>query len=145
MKSPSSQSESRNTKTIRQKVTIPASPSEVFDAFIDAKKHSAFTGAKATCDPKVDGKISAWDGYISGKNLKLVRGKRIVQEWLTTDWIEGYPPSILDLSFRGKGKGTELTMVHSDVPASLASSFADGWKEHYWAHLKEYFQKKKTK
>ena len=133
------------TKTIKQKTIIPASPAEVYDAFIDGKKHTAFTGTKATCDPKVGGKISAWDGYISGKNLKLVQGKRIVQEWITTDWIEGYPPSTLDLSFAAKGKGTELTMIHSEVPASLASGFADGWKEHYWNLLKQYFREKKTK
>jgi uncharacterized protein YndB with AHSA1/START domain len=145
MKTPSSPSKGYKTKTIKQKITLPASPAEVFDAFMDAKKHSAFTGAKARCNPKVGGKISAWDGYISGKNLKLVNGKRIVQEWITTDWMEGYPPSTLDLSFIEKGKGTELTMIHSDVPASMASSFADGWKEHYWAHLREYFQKEKTK
>jgi activator of HSP90 ATPase len=133
------------TKVIRQKVTIPATPREVYDAFMDARKHSAFTGGKATCNPKVGGKISAWDGYITGRNLRLVEGKRIVQEWITTDWLAGYPPSTLDLTFTKKGSGTELTMVHSDVPATMAASFADGWKEHYWTHLKNYFRDKKAK
>ena len=78
------------TTTITQKVVIPASPEEVYDAFMDAKKHSAFTGAKATSDAKVGGEFSAWDGYITGKNLELEKGKRIVQEWITTEWPEGY-------------------------------------------------------
>jgi activator of HSP90 ATPase len=77
------------TTTITQKVIISAAPKEVYDAFVDAKKHSAFTGAKATCDPKVGGGFTAWDGYISGRNLELERGKRIVQEWSTTEWPEG--------------------------------------------------------
>ncbi len=145
MKASSSRSKQLKSKVITQKVTIPATPAKVYDAFLDARKHSAFTGGKATCDPKVGGKISAWDGYITGKNLKLVEGKRIVQEWITTDWIDGYPPSTLDLTFTKKGSGTELTMVHSDVPATLAASFAQGWKEHYWAHLKNYFRDKKAK
>ena len=143
MKNASSKSTSQKTKVIKQKVTIPALPAEVYDAFLDARKHSAFTGSRATCDPKVGGKISAWDGYISGKNLKLIAGKRIVQEWITTDWTDGYPPSTLDLTFTKKGEGTELTMVHSEVPASMATEFAHGWKELYWNHLKEYFQEKK--
>ncbi len=143
MKPSSSESKKLKTKTIKQKTTIPAAPAEVYDAFLDAKKHTAFTGSKATCVPKVGGKISAWDGYISGKNLTLVKGKRIVQEWITTDWEEGYPPSILDLSFAPKGRGTELTMIHSEVPASLASGFSVGWKDHYWTHLKRYFQERK--
>jgi activator of HSP90 ATPase len=144
MKASSSRSKQLKTKVITQKVTIPATPTEVYDAFMDARKHSAFTGGKATCDPKVGGKISAWDGYITGKNLKLVEGKRIVQEWITSDWIDGYAPSTLDLTFTKKGSGTELKMVHSDVPATLAASFADGWKEHYWTHLKDYFREKRA-
>lgn len=81
------------TKTIKQTQLIPAKPEEVYDAFINAQKHSAFTGSKATCDPRVGGKFTAWDGYISGKNLKLDEGKRIVQEWKTTEWQANYPPS----------------------------------------------------
>ena len=145
MKAPGSKTSSKRTKVITQTVTIPATPAELYDAFMDARKHSAFTGGKATCVPRVGGKISAWDGYITGKNLKLVEGRRIVQEWITTDWIDGYPPSTLDLTFTKIGSGTELKMVHSDVPATLAASFADGWKEHYWTHLKNYFRDKKVK
>jgi uncharacterized protein YndB with AHSA1/START domain len=62
-------------KTIRQKVIVPGFPNEVYDAFMDAKKHSAFTGSKGTCDLRVGGAFTAWDGYISGKNLELEKGK----------------------------------------------------------------------
>ncbi len=139
MNSSSSKQKVLKTKVIKQKAIIPASPAEVYEAFIDPRIHSAITGAKATCVPKVGGKITAWGDYITGKNLVLVKGKRIVQEWSTSDWIEGYPPSTLDLTFVKKGKGTELRMIHSDVPEAMAAEFSDGWKEHYWSHLKEYF------
>jgi len=79
-------------KTIEQEIIVPATPVEVYAAFMDAKKHSAFTGSRATCDPRVGGEFTAWGGYISGKNLELEQGKRIVQEWVTTDWPEEYPP-----------------------------------------------------
>ncbi len=49
------------TEKIIQTVFIAAKPAEVYDALINAKKHSTFTGAKATCDPKVGGKFTAWD------------------------------------------------------------------------------------
>ncbi len=62
------------TRTVTQKVVIPASPSEVYAAFMDAKKHSEFTKSKATGKAVVGGKFTAWDGYISGRNLEL--GKR---------------------------------------------------------------------
>jgi uncharacterized protein YndB with AHSA1/START domain len=131
------------TTTITQRVVISAAPKEVYDAFVDAKKHSAFTGSKATCDPTVGGGFTAWDGYISGRNLALERGKRIVQEWSTTEWPEGYPPSKLELTFRGVKGGTELTMVHSEVPEEQAEDYGQGWIANYWEPLKDYFLKRK--
>jgi uncharacterized protein YndB with AHSA1/START domain len=133
----------QKTTTITQRVIIPALPEEVYDAFIDPKKHTEFTGAEATCDPKVGGEFTAWDDYITGKNLELEKGKRIVQEWSTSEWPEGYPPSRLELTFRKVKGGTELTMVHSGVPAEQAAEYRQGWIDNYWDLLKEYFGKKK--
>jgi len=127
--------------TIRDSVAIPATPDEVYDAYMDPKKHSKFTGSKATGDAKVGGKFTAWDGYISGKNLTLEKGKRIVQEWKTTEWPEGYPPSKLELTFKKVKGGTEVTMVHSDVPAEQADDYRQGWTDFYWKPLKEFFKK----
>lgn len=129
-------------KTIKQTVVIPkATPEEVYEVFMDAKKHSEFTGSKATCNPKVGGKFTAWDDYISGKNLELEQGKKIVQEWITTDWPKDYPPSKLELTFKKVQSGTEITMVHKDVPTEQADDLAEGWTEFYWNSLKEYFKK----
>ncbi len=131
------------TTTITQKVIIPASPDEVYDAFINPKKHSAFTGAKATGEPIVGAEITAWDGYITGKNLELEKGKRIVQEWSTNEWPEGYPPSKLTLIFSKVEGGTELTMIHSEVPAEQAEDYRQGWIDSYWDLMKKYFKNKK--
>lgn len=133
---------SRATKTIRQTELIPATPIDVYETLIDAGKHTEFTGSKGTCDPKVGGKFTAWDGYISGKNLKLETGKRIVQEWKTTEWPADYPPSVVEFTFKETQDGTELTMVHSNVPAEQADSYRQGWIDFYWKPLKRYFKKK---
>ncbi len=105
------------TGTIRQKILISSvKPEEVYDALVDPRKHSTFTGSKATMNPRRGGKFTAWDSYISGKNLELVKGKRIVQEWRTSEWPEDYPSSILQFTFKSVPGGTEITMVHSKVP-----------------------------
>lgn len=133
------------TETIRQNVSVPATPLEVYEAFIDPKKHSKFTGSKATCDPKVGGKFTAWDGYISGKNLQLEPAKRIVQEWQTTDWPEDQPPSTLELTLKKTGTGTQIIMTQSGVPAEQAADTAQGWKDWYWEPLKKYFKNQASK
>jgi uncharacterized protein YndB with AHSA1/START domain len=108
----------RKTATIIQEVVISASPEEVDDAFMDACKHSEFTGIKATCYLTVGGKFTAWDDLFSGTNLELKKGKPIIQEWFTAEWSEGYSSSILELTFRKIKGGTELRMF---TPMSLRS------------------------
>jgi uncharacterized protein YndB with AHSA1/START domain len=126
---------------IRQTVVVGASPFEVYQAYVDPKRHAAFTGMSATGTAKVGGRFTAGDGYISGKYIKLDPGKKIRQEWTTSEWPAGYPPSILELTLKPRGRGTELMMVHSHVPASQVGYYAEGWKEYYWKPLKKYFGK----
>jgi uncharacterized protein YndB with AHSA1/START domain len=98
---------------------------------------------KPPAKAKVGGKFSAWDNYIYGKYLELEPGKRLVQEWQTTDWAEGYPPSRFELTFKAVAGGTEVAMVHSGVPKEQEAELAGGWEEFYWTPLKEYFKNKK--
>ncbi len=127
-------------KVIRQVELIDATPDEVYEAYVDPEKHSEFTGSPAKGAPRVGGRFTAWDGYISGKFLELEKGKKVVHEWKTTEWPPGYPPSVVELTFKAKGKRTVLTMVHSKAPAEQAESYAEGWTDYYWEPLKRYFR-----
>ncbi len=133
----------RKVKTIKQKEFLPVTPVELYDAFLNEDKHSAFTGAKATCDRRVGGRFTAWDGYISGKNIRLENGRRIVQEWRTTEWPAGYPPSVIEFTFTPKAGGTEVRLTQRNVPASQAENYKQGWVDYYWKPLKKYFHGKK--
>ena len=125
---------------IRHNVLIPlASPEEVYRAFVSSKEHTEFTGSEAKCSAKVGGRFTAWDKYISGKNLELVQGKKIVQEWKTSEWPQGYEPSILKISLKKKGTGAQLTMIQSQVPAPQVDQYDKGWYESYWEPLKQHF------
>jgi len=131
-----------NVKTIRQRVIIPgASPGEVYEAYMDSQKHAEVTGAEASIDPTVGGKFTAWEGYIFGKTLELEKGMRVVQEWSTTEWPEGYGPSRLELTFRAVSEGTEITLVQTGVPAEDATAYDEGWYEFYWDPMKAYFKR----
>lgn len=129
---------------IRQKVLLDASPEEVYEALLDPRKHAEFTGSPARGSKRVGGRFAAWDGYIHGKVLELRKGKKIVQEWSTSDWPPEYPPSILTLTLRSKGTKTELTMVHSKVPKEQVEKYSDGWVSSYWDPLRDYFSKKNS-
>jgi activator of HSP90 ATPase len=131
------------TGVIRQKVLIPnSSPEKVYKAFLSSSEHSKFTGSPATISGRVGAKFTAWDGYIIGKNISLVKGKQIVQEWLTTEFPEGYDPSVLKITLKKKGDGTELSLVQSRVPAPQVKNYDEGWYSSYWEPMKAYFSKK---
>jgi hypothetical protein len=47
--------------------TIPASPEEIYEAWLNSIGHSEVTGGEATMSDEVGAEVSAWDGYISRK------------------------------------------------------------------------------
>src|ERR1051325_1548075 len=103
------------TKTIRQTVTFNASPQAVYDALIDSKKHSAFTGQKAVISKKQGGKYFAYGGYHGGVNLELKPGKKIVQSWHAQNWPKGHFGKAV-FNFSKTKTGTKLSFVHYGVP-----------------------------
>jgi activator of HSP90 ATPase len=127
-------------KTLRQSVIIPAMPQQVYEALMDSKLHAAFTGDTAKISREVGGKISAWGGYISGKNLSLVANKKIVQEWRASDWPKGVI-SKATFNLAKAGSGTKLTFVQVGLPADQYEEIKQGWIDYYWKPLKDYFKK----
>jgi hypothetical protein len=81
----------------------------------------------------------AWDGYITGRNLELVPGERIMQSWRTADFTDEHEDSIVTLTLTEVEGGTLLTLAHSDVPDEQTSYEPGGWQEHYFEPMKEYF------
>jgi hypothetical protein len=74
------------TKTLQQTVTPKASPRQVYDMLMDSTKHRSLSGQPAKISRKVGGKFTAWGSHISGFNLALKPGQKIVQAWRATGW-----------------------------------------------------------
>ena len=129
---------------LKLSVTLPAAPKKVYDAWLNGKEHSAFTGGKATASAKVKGKFSAWDGYITGVNIDLKAGKKIVQAWRTTEFPDDALDSVLEVHLAAKPGGkTALTLIQTNIPKGQGIKYKGGWKNHYFEPMKEYFSKKK--
>ncbi|MBL7943060.1 MAG: SRPBCC domain-containing protein [Flavobacteriales bacterium] len=126
--------------TIRQSVTLRATPAQVYDAWLDSKKHSAFTGDTAVMTRKPGGEFSVFSGYVNGKNLSLDKDKSIVQLWHFAEkgWPEGHY-STCSVSLSAVPGGTRLTLVQRDVPDVAAENLKLGWKKYYWSPMKDYF------
>jgi uncharacterized protein YndB with AHSA1/START domain len=86
------------TKTLQQTVTFKASPRQVYDMLMDSKKHQSLSGQRAKISRKVGGKFTAWGLRISGFNLALKPGQKIVQAWRATGWWPAELPIIRSCS-----------------------------------------------
>jgi activator of HSP90 ATPase len=122
---------------------IPASPRAIYDAWLDSRGHTAMTGSKAKMSNKLGTEVSAWDGYIWGKNLVLEPGKRIVQTWRTTKFADEDPDSKIMVTFAPTEGGTLVTLHHSGVPDGQTSYENSGWQDNYFEPMKKYFGKSK--
>ena len=128
------------THIIKQKAIIPATPDEVYEALTDSKIYSEFTGDKFIGVAKIGEKFTVYD--ISGKFLELEKGKRIVEEWVNSRWPKGFAPSKVELTFKEMSKGTEITLVQSNIPMEVEEDYLlEGWTEYFWNRLKKYFSK----
>lgn len=130
------------TATLKQTIEFPGvTPKQVYDAFLSSKGHSGMTGGAANISAKTGATFSAWDGYITGKNLELVPGKLIVQAWRTSEFPDDAEDSQLrlELSATKDGKGTVLKMTHSNIPGGQEKMYGPGWHESYWEPMKAYF------
>jgi activator of HSP90 ATPase len=114
-------------------------PEKLYNAWLDSKIHGQIISSKAEIDPKLGGEFDIWDGYITGKTIKLVKNKTIVQEWRTTEFPDGSENSLLELDFENTAKGTKLVMKHSKIPDGQADEYKNGWIEYYFKPMKEFF------
>jgi activator of HSP90 ATPase len=126
------------TPAIEQSVTFKATPSELYELFMDSAKHSAATSAPAKISRKVGGKWTAFGGMLLGKNLALVPNRMIVQVWRSSEWKTEDPDSILVVRFEKFGGGTTVSLTHVSVPKYDHKGVTQGWKKYYWEPWKEY-------
>jgi uncharacterized protein YndB with AHSA1/START domain len=114
--------------------TIPASPAEVYDVWIDPKSPGSlwFGVAKAIVQPVVDGlfyhlvRFEGRDWAHYGRFVTLDRPSRIEHTWMSeaTRGLE----SRVSLTLAPQGAGTVVTLHHANVPDDeMGRRHAEGW------------------
>lgn len=117
---------------------IPASPDQVYHAWLDSALHSAMTGGLAHVSAEVGAEFDAWDDYIRGRNLELLPGKRIVQAWRTHEFSAAEADSLLEITLEPVGESTRLTLHHTNLPEH-GTKYEQGWVEAYFDPMQAFF------
>jgi activator of HSP90 ATPase len=125
-------------KAIYQEEDFKASSQRIYEALLDAKQFSAFSGGRqAEIDRNIGGAFSLFAGHIAGRNLELVPNRRIVQAWRAVAWPEGVY-SIARFELQRQNSGTRIAFDHTGFPPDLAEHLESGWQENYWKPLRNY-------
>ena len=124
--------------TIHQKIEFNATPQQLYEALLDSKQFTEFSGRPAEINREVGGAFSLFKGHIVGRNLELVSNERIVQAWRVVTWPEG-AYSTVRFDLKPQGSATHLVFDHIGFPEGLHDHLAAGWEENYWSLLKKYF------
>lgn len=121
-------------KTIKQTYLIKASIDKVWQALVDPKIIDGWGGGPSKMSEEEEFKFSLWGGDIYGKNIKVIKGKQLVQEWVSGDWEQ---PSIVTFKLSEKKGKTNVELVHENIPDDEAKNIDDGWKRYYLGPLKK--------
>ena len=121
---------------------IPAEPRAIYDAWLEGAAHAAMTGGMvAAASDKLGGSFTVWDGYITGRNLELEPGRRILQSWRTTRFAPTDADSRIEVLLEPVKEGTRVTVRHTNVPDGHTSYRDGGWQKSYFDPMKKYFSK----
>lgn len=141
---------STSNEAIHQEKTFPASPKHVYDVLTDSKLFDGIvelSGAKKEMPPGVPptdigpeagGTFTLFGGVISGRNVEMTPGIRLVQAWRVSNWPPGVY-SIARFELVAQGEATKLVFDHTGFPQGKGTHLASGWNAHYWDPMTRFF------
>jgi len=118
---------------------VPGLPERVYAAWLDSGAHTAFTGKTAKIDPNIGGKFVALDGYVHGRTVELLPGRRIVQTWRTKEFPHSAHDSRLEIQFESADGATRVTILHSHIPEGQGERYKKAWTDRYFYPMRGYF------
>ncbi|KAL5995424.1 hypothetical protein ACLOJK_025484 [Asimina triloba] len=133
-------------KTITMSERFYCRARDVYEILMDENRWKGFTQSNAKISKEVGRQFTVFDGSITGVNLELEEGKRIVQKWRFGNWEDGIH-STVKLTFEEPEAGvTIIRLIQTDVPeedrygnATVVENTERGWKELIFNKIRAVF------
>jgi activator of HSP90 ATPase len=123
-------------KTFKKTFKINAEPSDVYSALINPYTIELWSGYPAKMSEKPGSEFSLWDDDITGKNLELIKDKKVVQEWYFGEQPE---KSIVTITIQPDREDSQVTVEHTNIPDKDFADIAEGWREYYIGAINNFF------
>ncbi len=139
---------SHTADAIHQEPEFAAAPARVYAALLDPVQFDRvvelsgvlqamqLSSAASRISSHAGGAFALFGGYITGRQLELVRDQRIVQAWRAVNWGAGVY-SVARFELQPSAAGCRIVFDQAGFPADDARSLAAGWKSHYWEPLRK--------
>jgi activator of HSP90 ATPase len=114
--------------SIHQEATFPVSPERIYNLLTNGAEFASATGRPAEIGARAGESFSIFGGYISGTQIELVPGQRVVQSWRGMDWKPGVY-STVQFTLKPEGQGTRLIVDHDAYPEGESPMYPS-WHEH---------------
>jgi len=141
---------SHNAKSIHIELVLKASRKRVYDALTDARQFDKVVqlsaavktgmvsgGPPAQISGEPGGAFSLFGGYVTGRQIELVPGQRIVQVWRAGSWESG-EYSLAKFVLIEQGSDTRIIFDHTGFPGDQAQHLLDGWHGNYFEPLAKF-------
>jgi activator of HSP90 ATPase len=118
--------------------SLSAPPDKLFDMYLDAEAHAAFTGFPVTIAARAGAPFRAFNDMLSGTIIHVAPKRLIVQTWRSANWPAAAVDSVLTLTFWSEKDGARIELVHVNVPAEDFAGVSQGWEKYYWTPWRAY-------
>jgi activator of HSP90 ATPase len=108
----------------------------LFSALTNAATIQLWTGEPAIMEPVEETEFSLWEDSIVGKNITIVPGKKLVQEWY---FGETEHPSIVTIILHEEKNHTSVELRHTNIPDEIYDNITQGWNENYFGALIDFY------
>ena len=121
-------------KSIKKVYEISSKIEDVWNALVDPTVIDKWGGGPSKMNDTVGTDFELWNGDIYGKNLEVVKEKKLVQEWYGGDWPK---PSILTFTLKPGESEVILELEQIDVPDDEFEDINKGWDDFYLGPMKD--------
>ena len=102
-------------KSLTQTYLINAPVEKVWEALTDPQVIDDWGAGPAKMSEEEGEEFEIWGGDIHGKNIKVVKNKELVQDWMAGEWDEF---SRVTFKLEQKGKKCEVELIQENIPDS---------------------------
>ncbi|MFN7313725.1 MAG: SRPBCC domain-containing protein [Bacteroidota bacterium] len=116
---------------------------DIYTILLDERKHGSFTGDFVQITDKEGEHFSLKDGEITGKNVVLERGKKIIWSVILNhaDWPKNHVSEVAIILQAHTANETKLDLYHTAIPEQFINQFKVLWQESYAEALHFYLER----